>query len=80
MDGRTFRQVLGKFFDAPGGVCLDARVQVELPNGEMKDIGEIKLLENRIFGARESHRIVIEVTPERAPMGKVVKDHGGIIL
>ena len=49
MDGRTFRQVLGKFFDAPGGVCLDARVQVELPNGEMKDIGEIKLLENRIM-------------------------------
>ena len=51
MDGRTFRQVLGKFFDAPGGVCLDARVQVELPNGEMKDIGEIQLLQNRVFGA-----------------------------
>ena len=29
--------------------------------------------------ARESHRIVIEVTPERAPMGKVIKDHGGIL-
>ena len=40
MDGRTFRQILEKFFDAPGGVCLDARVQVELPNGEMKDIGD----------------------------------------
>ena len=51
MDGRTFRQVLQKFFDAPGGVCLDARVQVELPNGEMKDIGTIQLLQNRVFGA-----------------------------
>ena len=44
------------------------------------DVKSLKLLENRIFGARESHRIVIEVTPERAPMGKVVKDHGGILL
>jgi hypothetical protein len=40
----------------------------------------MKLLENRIFGSRETHRIVIEVTPERAPMGKVVKDYGGILL
>ena len=37
-------------------------------------------MENKIIGARESHRIVIEVIPEKAPMGKVVKDHGGIIL
>ena len=40
----------------------------------------MKLLENRLFGARESHRIIIEVCPERAPMGRVIKDHGGIIL
>ena len=40
----------------------------------------IKLLENQIIGARETHRIVIEVIPEKAPMGKVIKDHGGIIL
>ena len=37
-------------------------------------------MENNILGQRETHRIVIEVTPERAPMGKVIKDHGGIIL
>ena len=49
-------------------------------DGVYHDIKSMKLLENRIFGARESHRIVIEVTPERAPMGKVIKDHGGIIL
>ena len=38
------------------------------------------ILENQIIGARETHRIVIEVIPQKAPMGKVIKDHGGIIL
>jgi hypothetical protein len=37
-------------------------------------------MENKIIGNRESHRIVIEVIPEHAPMGKVVKDLGGIIV
>ena len=40
----------------------------------------LKLMENRNIGHRETHRIVIEVIPEKAPMGKVVKDHGGIVL
>ena len=74
MDGRTFRQVLQKFFDAPGGVCLDARVQVELPNGEMKDIGEISLLQNRMFGARETHRLVLKLNaqPNERTLGKII--------
>ena len=74
MDGRTFRQVLGKFFNAPGGVWLDARVQVELPNGEMKDLGEIKLLENRIFGAIETHRLVLKLNapPGQRRLGKII--------
>ena len=74
MDGRTFRQVLQKFFDAPGGVCLDARVQVELPNGEMKDIGEISLLQNRMFGARETHRLVLKLNapPGEKTLGKII--------
>ena len=74
MDGRAFRQVLQKFFDAPGGVCLDARVQVELPNGEMKDIGTIQLLENRIFGAIETHRLVLKLddTSTHRTLGKII--------
>ena len=74
MDGRTFRQVLGKFFDAPGGVCLDARVQVELPNGEMKDIGTIQLLENRMFGAIQTHRLVLKLDalPNERTLGKII--------
>ena len=74
MDGRTFRHVLHKFFDAPGGVCLDARVQVELPNGEMQDIGEIKLLQNRVLGAIETHRLVLKLNapPGQRPLGKII--------
>ena len=74
MDGRTFRQVLQKFFDAPGGVCLDARVQVELPNGEMKDLGSIMLLQNRILGATETHRLVLRLNapPGEKTLGKII--------
>ena len=74
MDGRTFRQVLQKFFDAPGGVCLDARVQVELPNGEMKDIGGIMLLQNRVIGATETHRLVLKLNapPGEKTLGKII--------
>ena len=72
------RQVLDKFLK--GETVKSARIQVMTSDGVYHDVKSISLLENRIFGARESHRVVIEVSPERAPMGKVVKDHGGIIL
>ena len=72
MDGRTFRQVLQKFFDAPGGVCLDARVQVQLPNGEFRDIGTIQLLENRILGSRETHRLVFRCKKPIHNIGKII--------
>ena len=72
------RQVLDKFLK--GETVKSARVQIRTSDGVYHDVKSMRLLENRIFGARESHRIVIEVTPERAPMGKVIKDHGGIIL
>jgi hypothetical protein len=72
------RRVLDKFLKAE--TVKSARIQVMTKDGVYHDVKSMRLLENRIFGARESHRIVIEVTPERAPMGRVVKDHGGIIL
>ena len=54
-------------------------MQVMTNDGVFHDIHAIKLLENKIIGSSETNRIVIEVTPERAPMGKVIKDHGGIL-
>jgi len=71
ISGKLFRQALDKFLKSP--VAQDARVQVVLPNGEFFDIREINLLENKLIGVRESHRLVITIEPERANMGKVLK-------
>ena len=78
ISAQLIRQALDKFLK--GETVRSARIQVRTSDGVYHDVRSISLLENRIFGSRESHRIVIEVTPERAPMGKVIKDHGGIIL
>ena len=78
ISAKLMMQALDKFLKAETG--KSARIQIRTKDGVYHDVKNMKLLENRIFGARESHRIIIEVTPERAPMGKVVKDHGGIIL
>jgi len=77
IDAKVLRQALDKFLKAP--IVQAARMQVMTNDGVYHDIHAIKLLENRIIGSSETHRIVIEVTPERAPMGKVIKDHGGIL-
>ena len=68
--GNLFRQVLEKFLKSP--VAQNARVQVCLPNGEFFDIKDIKLLENKLIGVRESHRLVITIKPEQYKMGKVI--------
>ncbi len=78
ISAQLIRQALDKFLKAE--TVKSARIQVRTSDGVYHDIKNMKLLENRLFGARESHRIVIEVIPERAPMGRVIKDHGGIIL
>jgi hypothetical protein len=69
--GKVLRQVLDKFMQ--GDVAKNARVQVILPNGEFYDITGVKLLENKLIGVRESHRLAITVTPETWKMGKIVK-------
>jgi|TARA_R100001530_G_C4240921_1_gene135259 hypothetical protein len=69
--GKLLRQVVDKF--CKGEVARQARVQVLLPNGEFYDIDGIKLLQNKLIGVRESHRLVFTVTPETWKMGKVIK-------
>ena len=69
--GKILRQALDKFMK--GEVAGNARVQVLLPNGEFYDIDGIKLLQNKLIGVRESHRLVFTITPEKWKMGKVIK-------
>ena len=70
INGKHFRQALDKFFMSP--VSGNARVQIQLPNGQMMDIKEINLLENRLVGDRETHRLVLVAEPERAKMNKII--------
>ena len=74
MQGRLLRQVLDKMLSAP--VAQDARVQVCLPNGEYYDITSLQLLENKLIGNRETHRLVFTVKAETWNMGKVLKKVG----
>ena len=69
--GKILRQVLDKFIK--GEVAGNAHVQVLLPNGEFYDINGMKLLQNKLIGVRETHRLVFTVTPEKWKMGKVIK-------
>ena len=57
---------LDRFLKSP--TCQNARVQVKLPRGEYRspdgyfDIKSISLLQNNLIGARETHRIVLEIS------------------
>ena len=71
INGKLFRQTLDKFLTSP--TVQNARVQVALPNGDFFDIKGIQLMENKLIGVRESHRLVITIEPESWKMGKIIK-------
>jgi hypothetical protein len=56
--GKTLRHTLDKFLKN-SEVAKEARVQVCLPNGEFYDITGMQLMENKLLGNRESHRLII---------------------
>ena len=74
LSGKLLAQQPAKFMESP--VCQNARVQVKLPTGEFRspdgmfDVKKIYLMQNNVIGTRESHRIVLEITPENWKMGK----------
>ena len=52
MKAKELRQYLDKFLISP--TAQNARVQIEMPNGEKLDLGEIQLLESRMIGDRDT--------------------------
>ena len=70
IDGKTFRQGFDKFMKAE--VTKNARMQVQLPNGEFYDIVGIKL-ENKIIGSKETHRLVLSCQKPVESMGDPIK-------
>ena len=71
MNGRLLGQVLDKMLVSP--TTQNARVQLLLPNGKFYDIKTLELMENKIIGCRETHRLILTVTPETWNMGDVIK-------
>ena len=56
MNGKELRQILDKFLKAEA--ASQARIQVALPDGKYYDITSLQLMENKLFGVRETHRLV----------------------
>lgn len=71
MTGKFLAQILAKFNKSP--VAQNARIQVAMPNGKFYDIQGIRLMENKIVGAMETHRLVVVPKVEVAEMGQVTK-------
>jgi|TARA_R100000231_G_scaffold48380_1_gene41483 hypothetical protein len=71
MNGLLLRQILDKMLK--GEVAKSARVQVALPDGKFYDITSLQLMENKLIGVRESHRLVFTVQAESWNMGKILK-------
>ena len=71
LNGKALRQILDKMMKSP--VAQEARVQVRLPDGQNFDITSLQLMENKLLGARETHRLVFTIKPETWNMGKVLK-------
>ena len=71
MTGKELAHVLNKFLKSPHAQWV--RVQIELPNGEKLNVSQIQLLENRIIGDRDTHRINIKGERDPYPrMGKII--------
>jgi hypothetical protein len=64
INGKQFKMVTDKFMSSP--TVQNARVQVCLPNGEFYDIKGIQLMENKLIGVRETHRLVITIEPVKS--------------
>jgi|TARA_R110000822_G_scaffold85022_1_gene199360 hypothetical protein len=72
INGKTLTLVLDKFMK--GEVAQNARVQVQMPNGDLHDITEIKLMENMLLNNKfETHRIVLKTEEQRHLMSKVIR-------
>ena len=58
MRAKELRQYLDKFLKSEA--AKQARVQIEMPNGEKLDLIEIQLLESRMIGDRDTHILNIK--------------------
>ena len=72
INGKTLAMVLDKLL-TKSEVAQNARIQIQMPNGDLHDITEIKLMENMLIGLYETHRIVLVTEKEKHKMSKVIR-------
>ena len=72
INGKTLAMVLDRFL-TKSEVAGNARIQVQMPNGDLHDITEIKLMENMLIGPHETHRLVLVTEPQKHKMSKVIR-------
>ena len=72
--GKTLLTVLERFIKK-SEVAANARIQVQMPNGDLHDIAEIRLMENMLIGNTETHRIVLKTEKEKHKMSKVISSN-----
>jgi hypothetical protein len=72
--GKTLLTVLERFIKK-SEVAGNARIQVQMPNGDLHDITEIRLMENMLIGRTETHRIVLKTEKEKHKMSKVIRSN-----
>ena len=75
LKGRDIIMIFDRFVGPKKGssVAQDARVQVRTPEGKHYDVMGVNLVENKLIGAKETHRIVISTHEEVAKMGSPIK-------
>ena len=72
INGKTLASVLDKLL-IKSEVAQNARIQVQMPNGDLHHITEIKLMENMLIGPFETHRIVLVTEPQKHKMSKIIR-------
>ena len=71
VDGTLLARIVDYFMKSE--IAKNARVQVQMPNGELRDIATIKLMENKLIGLYETHRIVLVTEKESHKMPQVIR-------
>jgi hypothetical protein len=74
INGKTLLDILSKLVKKSETVA-NARIQIQMPNGDLHDITEIKLMENMVIGQFETHRLVLKTEPQRHKMSKVINSN-----
>jgi hypothetical protein len=74
INGKTLLDILSRLVKKSETVA-NARMQIQMPNGDLHDIIEIKLMENMVIGQLETHRLVLKTEPQRHKMSKVINSN-----